>query len=84
MIPTLEIDDAGNITTLYTDEIDLYALGQVHSVRRASHLDFNEEKQIWEVVNAATGEIVHSDKNRSKAIEWEVVNFSPGGKYYEK
>ena len=83
MIPVLEIDEQGNIRTLYTDEIDLYCLGKVENVRRASHLDFNESLQQWEVVQASTGKIVHKGSNRTKAIEWEIQNFSPGGKYYE-
>jgi len=83
MIPVLEIDEHGNISTLYTDEIDLYAIGQVHNVRRASHLEFNEANQEWEVMNAVTGKIVHRDKNRTRAINWEIKNFSPGGRYYE-
>lgn len=83
MLPVLEIDEFGNVTTLYTDEIDLYAIGKVCNMRRASHVDFNEEFQVWEVKSAKTGQIVHTNKNYDKAVEWETINFSPGGKYYE-
>ena len=83
MIPVLEIDNHGNVRTLYTDEIDLYAIGEVTNVRRASNLEFNEENQEWEVISAATGAVVHRNKNRTKAIEWEIEHFGPGGDHYE-
>ena len=81
MIPAIEIDQQGNIRTLYTDELDLYALGQVHNVRRASHLEFDEKNQEWEVVQASTGKVVHRDKNRQRAIDWEIKELGVGGKY---
>jgi len=84
MIPVLEIDEHGNVHTLYTDEIDLYAIGEVTNVRRASHLEFNEKNQEWEVTQASTGEVVHRDKNRAKAIEWEVKELGVGGEYYDQ
>ncbi len=82
MIPTIEIDSQGNITTLYTDEINLYDLGTVCDVRRASNVEFNEKEQVWEVIDASSGNIVYKDKNREKAIDWEIIAFSPGGTYY--
>lgn len=84
IIPCLEIDANGNISTLYSDEIDLYQLGQVTQVRRASHILFNQEKQWWEVVDAKTKEIVYQNKLRDKCIEWEIENFQPSGKYYNE
>lgn len=84
MIPTIEIDQQGNISTLYNDNIDLYSLGPVTHVRRASFIEFNETKQWWEVVDATTKEIVYQNKIREKCIEWEVINFSPGGRYYNE
>ena len=83
MIPVLEVDEHGNVRTLYTDEIDLYAIGEVTNVRRASHLEFNEENQEWEVIQASTGKVVHRNKNRELAIFWEIENLGVGGKYYD-
>lgn len=81
-IPTIEINEQGNISTLYNDEIDLYAIGTVTHVRRASEILFNQECQYWEVVDAKTKEIVYQNKLRNKCIEWEIINFGCGGKYY--
>lgn len=82
MVPTIEINEEGNISTIYTDEIDLYNIGKVCDVRRASNVVFNESKQQWDVICAKTGSVVYSGKNREHAIEIEVELFSPGGKRY--
>ena len=79
-IPVVEFDENGDIVTLYTDEIDLYELGVVGEVRRASHVEFDEVLQEWMVLTPG-GEVVHRDKNRERAIEWEIRNFGPGGKH---
>jgi len=84
MIPTIEIDNDGNIQTLYSDEIDLYALGEVHSVRRASNVEFNENNQEWMVIQASTDEIIHRNKSREQAILWEIENLGVGGQYYKE
>lgn len=72
MIPTIEIDTNGNIRTIYSDDIDLYALGEVHSVRRASSIGFDEANQEWMVIQASTGDIIHRNKSRAQAILWEI------------
>ena len=82
MIPTIEIDNDGNIRTLYSDEIDLYALGEVHSVRRASNVEFDEANQEWMVIQTSTGNIIYRNKNRERAISWEIEELGVGGKYY--
>lgn len=82
MIPTIEIDNDGNIQTLYSDEIDLYAIGEVHSVRRASNVEFDEANQEWMVIQASTDKIIHRNKNRKQAISWEILELGVGGKYY--
>ena|GEM_PF-3021936 len=69
-VPVLEFDENGDVVTLYTNEIDLSALGIIGDVRRASHVDFDEANQEW-VVLKASGEVVHRDRNRERAIEWE-------------
>lgn len=82
-IPVIEIDENGNITTLYNDRIDLYEIGRVHNVHKASHVEFAEEKQEWQIISAKTGEVLGFDKNREIAIEKEIEMFQPGGEYYE-
>lgn len=77
-----EITPDGNLYGLYTDEIDLFAIGRVTNVRKASNVEFNEKAQQWEVLSLA-GEVLHSDSNREATIEWEIKVFSPGGVCYE-
>ena len=80
-IPVVEFDENGDIVTLYTDEIDLYELGVIGEVRRASHVEFDEARQEWMVLTP-DGDVVHRDRNRERAIEWEIRNFGPGGPYH--
>ena len=79
----LDIDQAGDVHCLYTDEINLFAIGRVVNVRKASNVDFNEHKQCWQVVSL-NGKILHENPNRETAIEWEIEAFSLGGICYEK
>lgn len=79
----LEIDDFGNLYGLYTDNIDLFSIGLVKNVNIASRIEFNEEIQSWEV-KSLNGEVLHKNKNRDNAIQWEIIEFSLGGKYYEE
>ncbi len=83
-IPALEIDSDGNIMTLYTEEIHLFELGSISNVERASNIVFDETTQEWIVVKASDSKEVHRNSRRSAAIDWEIVAFSPGGKYYEE
>jgi len=83
MIPVIEINSQGDIETLYTDEVDLYELGLVHNVRRASNVEFNQTEQVWEVISVSSNEIVYRHKNREQAIEWEIQNFGVGGVHYD-
>lgn len=82
MIPVIEIDKDGNIRTMYSDEINLYALGEVHSVRRASSIEFDETHQEWMVIQTSTGDIIHRTKSRAQAISWEIEELGVDGKYY--
>ena len=78
---TLEIDKSGNIHCLYTDSVDLFSLGRVTDVRKASNVEFCEDRQMWQVT-ALSGEVLYENKSREKAIEYEIKVFSPGGEYY--
>lgn len=79
----LEINKAGDIYGLYTDQIDLFSLGRVTNVRKASNVEFSEAKQIWEVLSL-DGKVLHTNPNREKAIDWEIEAMSPGGQYYDQ
>ena len=78
----LEIDNNGDIHCLYTDEVDLFALGLVTDIHKASNVEFNEAEQTWEVLSL-DGEVLHMNPNREKAIEWEIEMFSTGGEHYK-
>ena len=77
---TFEITPDGNLQGLYTDHVDLFNIGKVTKVRKASNVEFNESKQTWEV-SAIDGTVIHENKNREAAIEFEIEAFSPGGEY---
>lgn len=77
-----DIDSEGNMHGLYTDEIDLFAIGRVTKVNKASNVEFNESKQAWEVTSL-DGKVLHINTNRQAAIDWEIEHFSPGREYYD-
>lgn len=76
-----DIDEEGNMHGLYSDEISLFSVGRIVNVRKASNVEFNEEEQVWEVLSL-NGDVLHKDKNRQAAIDWEITSFSPGGKHH--
>lgn len=78
-----EIDENGNLRGLYTDKVNLFEIGRVVGVRKASNVEYNEFLQSWEVVSL-DGKVLYTNPNREAAIEWEIEAMSPGGKYYEK
>lgn len=77
----LDIDQTGDVHCLYTDRINLFDIGRVTNVRKASNVEFNESEQTWEILSLE-GEVLYKNKNREAAIEFEIEVFSPGGKYY--
>ncbi len=66
----IRVHPNGSIDTLYTDLIDLGKLGKM-DVSRASHIEFNNETQVWEVTDAETGEIVDYAPTRETALIFE-------------
>ena len=82
ILPTIEIDEWGNMHTLYADELCLHEIGIITNVRKASNVEFCECAQEWKV-SLLNGEVIHSNKSRELAIEYEIAVMSPGGRYYE-
>lgn len=78
----LDIDQTGDVHCLWTDDINLFDIGRVTNIRKASNVEFNESEQTWEVLSLK-GDVLHQNKNREAAIEWEIENFSVGGMYYD-
>lgn len=76
-----EITPEGDLQGLYTDKVDLFAIGKITNVNKASNVEFDEESQLWQVLSL-DGRVLHTDSNRETAIEWEIENFSPGKPYY--
>ncbi|MDR1282414.1 MAG: hypothetical protein LBK99_16570 [Opitutaceae bacterium] len=70
---TLTIGPDGTITGLYTEAIPLASLGRM-SMRRASHIEFNETSQIWEVLSPDKTRVLFSDFSRSTCLQWEHDN----------
>ena len=77
MSQTLRFNPGGHIDCLYTEAIDLHALGRLHVVR-ATVILFCEKSQQWIVRSAATGKLLHSDPSREACLIWEQQNFQPG------
>ena len=65
------IDPDATVTGLYTDDLDLRAVGDL-STRRASNVEFNSETSLWDVI-LPDGTIIASDRSREVAIELEIA-----------
>lgn len=73
---TLCLAPDGEITCLYTELIDLRALGPL-VVRRATDIRFNPASQHWEVADARTSAILHTHPSRQQCLTWETENLGP-------
>ena len=90
----LRIKPDGTIQGLWTDDIDFIALGR-SAVRRASHVEFDERRQLWTVREAVPrgrfrrwmqvllgrpcGRVLYRVASRRDALAWEQTYFGPGG-----
>jgi len=77
----LEFDTDGNLNGLYTDEVDLYEVGVLTDVRRASNVVFDFANQEW-LVETLPGLVIARDKSRERAIQREIELLGPGGQYW--
>ena len=76
MISTLRFDPGGHIDCLYTEAIDLRALGRLHVVR-ATDIRFNPNTQHWDVHEADNGQLLFSHESRTECLHWEQTNLQP-------
>jgi hypothetical protein len=76
MNSTLRFDPGGHIGCLYTEAIDLRALGRLLVVR-ATDIRFNDSTQQWDVHDAATGQLLFSHQSRNECLNWEQTNLQP-------
>jgi len=70
----LKFDPAGAGHCLYSELIDLTALGPL-AVQRASNIEFNPAKQEWEV-RGTTGQLLYSHRLRAVCLAWEQQHFN--------
>ena len=69
--------DGGLVECLYTEAIDLQALGPLQ-ISRATDIRFNGTSQQWEVHEAVTDRILISSSSRVECLAWEHRNLQPG------
>ena len=75
MNTTILFNPDGNAQCLWTDAIPLHELGQLQ-ITRASHIEFNNSTQQWEVKDRK-GQMRFFSKSRSACLEWEHQNMQP-------
>lgn len=73
---TLRFNSGGQIDCLYTEAIDLRALGRLHVVR-ATDIRFNTSNQQWDVHDADTDAVLFSNTSRTECLSWEHNNLQP-------
>lgn len=76
MKSTLRFNPGGAVECLYTEAIDLRALGRLQIIR-ATDIRFNETTQQWDVREAGTGTALFSHASRAECLRWEQDNLQP-------
>jgi hypothetical protein len=65
-----QIEPDGTVVTVYTDTVDLRALGHVRA-RRASVVEWDESAQAWIARILASGEVLGPFATRAEAVSSE-------------
>lgn len=65
----------GSLVCLHDEDLNLEQLGS-WQVRRASHVEFDEERQQWVARVAATGQEIHASSSRRECLEAEARFFN--------
>ncbi len=73
--PVITFDPAGSGHCLFTEAIDLFALGTLE-ITRASIIEFNNAAQVWEV-RSNEGALLFSHASRQACLDWEHQHFNP-------
>jgi len=76
IVARLRIGRDGTIDCLYTEAIDLRALGRLDVVR-ATEIVFDPEEQRWEVRSAIFGGLLFAHRSREACLRWERENLGP-------
>jgi hypothetical protein len=72
----LTIDHDGTGRCLYSELIDLRALGSL-TCQRASHIEFDGTAQDWKVLSADRNRVLFRDPSRQACLDWEQDNLQP-------
>ena len=78
MKATLRFNPGGQVNCLYTEAIDLRALGRLEVVR-ATEIAFDPEEQRWEVRSALCDGLLFAHRSREVCLQWERDNLQPKG-----
>jgi hypothetical protein len=70
----LKFDPSGQGHSLYTETLDLAAIGPLE-IRRAASIEFNHHSRHWEV-RAPDGSVLHHDPSRAACLLWEHQYFN--------
>ena len=73
---TLRFKPGGHIDCMYTEAIDLRALGRLE-VFRATDIRFCGKSQQWKVRCATTGKLLLSNPSREACLAWERQHLGP-------
>jgi hypothetical protein len=76
-VSVISFSPQGEGHCLYTEVIDLPSIGSLE-IRRASTIEFNNEKQRWEV-KSLKGRVFFFSKARTLCLTWEKENFDRVG-----
>lgn len=69
----LTVTTNGEAGCLYSELIDLSSIGKLE-VSRASNIEFNHEKQQWEV--KVDGKVLFKNASRAVCHAWEIQHFN--------
>ena len=72
----LTIDHDGTGRCLYSELIDLRALGSL-TCQRASHIEFDARQQDWKVLSADRRRVLFRHPSRQACLDWEADNLHP-------
>jgi len=73
---TLTFTSDGNGHCLYSEAIDLHQLGSL-ACRRASHVEFDETGQQWQVLTPDKATVRFTSPSRQQCLDWERDNLNP-------
>ena len=76
MKTTLRFDPTGSVDCLYTEAIDLRALGKLE-ITRATDIRFHPTTQEWRVHDAESDAVLFTNPSRTECLAWENQNLQP-------